>query len=269
MRNAGMIIWAMIVVLVAAGNSRATLTGYVVRYLENDEVYFTNFDTGEQTLLGQTNIPPLSNPMIRALDISPIDGRLFAIGYDDLWTINTISGVGSRIGNVGTTSIENLSFAPDGTLYGITSRYDPHLVTIDTVTGKTTDIGSTLPYLDTCAFAIDENGRAIAQGRSNIASQYELFEVDLTDGSTSSIGYLEGGFSAFDYGPDGILYGWEENGMAGLYIDYFYSIDVGNLTATQLRSFSNGWSQFAIIPEPATLLLLGLGGLSLLRKRRV
>ena len=53
MRNVSMIIWAVVLVLVVAGASRADLTGYVVCYFDSAEVYFTNFDTGRQTILGQ------------------------------------------------------------------------------------------------------------------------------------------------------------------------------------------------------------------------
>lgn len=269
MRNVSMIIWAMVVVLVAGGTSRADLIGYVACYYDSDLVYFTNFGTGEQTALGHSGM----YSAVRALEISPIDGRLFAIGSDDLWTIDTTTGAGSKIGSVGTNLIHNLAFAPNGTLYGIAAASElgvneSKLMTIDTGTGATTVIGSTLPYERIMAFAIDEGGRGIGLGWN--AGGASLFQIDLTDGSTDSIGQFPSpfGFSSFDYGPDGILYGWSASGMGGEYYDYFYRIDVENLQRTHLRTFRNGLSEFAIIPEPATLLLLGLGALVLRRSRR-
>jgi len=265
MRNVRMTIWVVVVVLMVAGTSRADLTGYVVRYGGSDLVYSTNFDTGQQTLLGHTGI---WNEII-ALEFSPIDGRLFATTSDSLWTIDTTTGAGSAIARVGTSRIDNLAFAPDGTLYGITTGTDAHLVTIDTATGNTTTIGSAFPYPNISAFGVDASGRGIGWRYSSTLNESLLFEVDLTDGSTSFIGYLwAGDFSAFDYGPDGILYGWQEGGMIDGYIDKFYRVDVENLQATHLWSVQNGLSQFAIIPEPGTLLLLALGGLALLRRRR-
>lgn len=271
MRSASMIIWAVVLVLVVAGSSRADLVGYVVRTIENDQVYFTNFDTGEQTLLGRHRLPE-----VEALEFSPIDGRLYATGADSLWTIDTTSGAGSKIGSVGTTLMHNLAFAPGGTLYGIAAleagepgENESWLMTIDTGTGGTTVIGSRLPYERVWGFAIDETGRAVATGE-NVGSPRPpswLFEIDLTDGSTSPLGEFPA-FRDLDYGPNGILYAWADSGMGGEYLDYFYSIDVENLEFTHLRTFRLGQSQFAIIPEPATLLMLGMGAVVLRRKRR-
>ena len=78
-----------------------------------------------------------------------------------------------------------------------------------------------------------------------------LFEVDLSDGSTTSIGQLSGNFDAFDIGPDGTLYGWDYGDL--------YSIDLDNCAKTYINSFEHSGRSLTIIPEPATLLLLGFG----------
>jgi hypothetical protein len=267
-KSRNLTIWTMVLVLVATGASRADLTGYVARSVESEQVFFINFSTGEQTLLGQGNVEN-----VKALEFSP--RGLFAIGSNSLWRINTVSGAGTEIGKVSGDYmyIENLAYGPDGTLYGITAPRGTNttadLVAINTDTGLATPICSTLPYANISAFAIDESGRGIGwRWNSDNTSECPLFEIDLTDGSTSVIGYLPGGFNGFDYGPDGILYGWKATGMGSNYLDYFYRINVENLEAVHLSTFHLGWSEFTIIPEPATLLLLGLGAVMMTKKHR-
>ena len=60
----------MLAVLAATGSSSAALTGYITT---GTEVVWTNFDTGEQTSLGPSGIDN-----IMAMDISPVDGSLYA-----------------------------------------------------------------------------------------------------------------------------------------------------------------------------------------------
>jgi hypothetical protein len=239
MRRRNVTIWAMVVVLLATGISRADLVGYVATW---SEVYLTDF-SGTNTSLGQSGIVD-----IRAIDISPIDGILYAA--DDsgqLWTVDTATGVGSLIGNMG-RRIDSMSFAPDGTLYAI--HNGTSLRSINTSTAVATAVGSTWSY-NSIAVAINNNNTAIAWDHT---TQY-LFEIDLSNGSTTSLGYLEGSdFDAFDYGPDGVLYAYDEDDSK------LYSVDVDNLTFAYEGSSVYGRSM-ATIPEPATLLLLGLGGI--------
>ncbi|MFC1676178.1 PEP-CTERM sorting domain-containing protein [Planctomycetota bacterium] len=244
-------------ILVATGISKGALMGYVTT---GTEVVWTNFDTGAQTSLGPSGIDD-----IRGLDTSPIDGTLYA--SDDnggLWTVNTSTGIGSFIGNMG-RRIESLSFAPDGTLYAI--HRDSHtLKQINTSTAVATTIGSPWPY-DALAFAISSTGRAIAWDLFSASEPGPLFEIDLTDGSTTLLGQVDTFFGGFDFAPDDVLYGWRKYDSQ----NNLYSIDVDTLNVTFLRSFSQGYEggrgSLAIIPEPATLILLGLGGL-MLRKRK-
>ena len=258
MRNRSVTIWVMVVVLVSTGVSKADLVGYMATYTDNSVVYFTNFDTGEQTPLGPSGISQLS-----AFDISPVDGYIYGIDIDfsasqpDFYRIATDNGVGTLIKidilqpNIWGAQ-RNLTFSSDGTLYGIVGS---DFFTINTLTGDTSVIGALNPYIDTHAFAINSAGKGI--GWDSGANW--LFEIDLTDGSTTSLGYLDGGFDAFDFGPDGVLYAWDSNKL--------YSIDTANLTATHLRTFGQTGYAFAVVPEPTTLLLLGLGAVMLRRKR--
>ncbi len=123
-------------------------------------------------------------------------------------------------------------------LYGNGIIWDnDQLLAINTDTGTDTIVASLSPYVSMAAFAIDGSGRAV--GWDSGADW--LFEIDLTDGSTSSIGQLQGSFDAFDYGPDGILYGWNNNQL--------FSIDADSVSSTYLRSFSIGSNAFTKSPN--------------------
>jgi len=262
MKNRSVTIWVVVAVLLPTSLSRAALMGYVASQTSNSVVYLTNFDTGEQIPLGPSGIWEITG-----IETSPINGCIVVVDNNrfDLWNIDATSGLGSRISEQGYESNGydvNLSFAIDGTLYGLSRDFagiiPPKLMTKNLNTGENTLISLVSTYTQTTAFAIDNSGKGIGWD----SGAKWLFEIDLTDGATKSIGQLQGSFSAFDYGPDGILYGWSGNSL--------YRINIESCSATYLRNFSQSGSSFAIIPEPATLVLLGLGVpiLSGLRRNR-
>ena len=189
-----------------------------------------------------------------------VNGVLYAAGgtggTKDIWKIDTSSGVGTLLGNT-TRLIHNLAAKADGTLFGNGLIWDnEQLLSITTDSGLDTIVGSLSPYVSMRAFAIDGAGNGV--GWDSGANW--LFDIDLTDASTSSIGLLSGSFKALDYGSDGTLYGW--NGSQLL------DIDMNSVSSTLLKSFSVSGDAFTVIPEPATLSLLALGGLALLRRRK-
>ncbi|HDY87049.1 MAG TPA: DUF4394 domain-containing protein, partial [bacterium] len=201
MINSRITIWVMVVVLVANSLSKADLIGYTANETGNSIVYLTDFDTGEQTVIGM----PSGIDTITALEVSPVNGRLYAINlHENLYEINISTGVGTLLGNLNAlgSGLHSLMFAPNGTLYGLSNWNDNGLFEINTSTAETTLIGSLNPFISVTALAIDNGGRAI--GYDSGADW--LFEIDLTDGSTTSLGQLDGDFFAFDYGPDGTLY---------------------------------------------------------------
>ena len=223
MRKQTILLMVMAVIFATASISRGDFTGYITT---GTEVVWTNFETGEQTSLGPSGIDN-----IMAMDISPVDGSLYATDdYGQLWKVDTISGAGSLIGNVARCT-DALSFAPDGTLYGTLEFNRLRKINIDTADAIT--IGPLFSYTSAYTLAIDSSGEAVAWDRRTGS----LFEIDLSNGSTTLIGNVgttvAGEFGSLEYGPNGTLYGWHRYRL--------YSIDVDSLEVTFLRSFSQGY----------------------------
>ena len=244
-----MTIWMVVLAALMTGNVMAALDGYTASPASS-VVYYTNFETGEQTPIGG----PSSIPYIYTLEYSFFDETLYAASSNDLYSIDSSSGLGTLIkSNITESDINSLDSAPDGSLYATLRNND--FCRIDPLSGTSTLISSFYPTYFARTFTVINETTAIAWDRDD----GWLFEVDLTDGSTTSLGYFEGPFEALEFGPDGMLYAW--------YVDNFFSLDVESMTSTYLQSFSVSGHSMTIIPEPATLLLFGLGAVVLKRKR--
>lgn len=237
----------IIVALSSPNVTSATLLGYLGTGYGT--VYHTNFDTGEQS-----EVKHSAQGQMVALDISPIDGMIYTSGGGKLYRIDPISGQDESIGNL--SNVESLSFDYDGTLYGI---QQDKLIIIDPDTADWVLVGQLAPYYSSRALAINQSGRALGCIRGDPSV---FFEINLSDGSTTALGELSrGDWDAFDFGPDNELYAWTG--------EWIYHIDIDNLIDTHvgLTHYSFSGEAFALIPEPTTVIFLGLGVLILARKR--
>lgn len=101
--------------------------------------------TGAGTLVGMSNLISVRG---MAFDAA---GTLYAaedtsgtgIGVDDIYTVNTSTGIATRVGSTGYSGIQGLGYA-NGTLYGWEagsgSGFGVGLVTVNTSTGVATDV---------------------------------------------------------------------------------------------------------------------------------
>jgi hypothetical protein len=97
-----------------------------------------------------TNVPVAP----RGFDISPIDGQLYGVfSGPRLFTIDPSTGATSLVSNItGTSNLEAIAFAPDGTLY---AAGNGQVYTLDTATAVATVLGVTALDIDALTFAPD------------------------------------------------------------------------------------------------------------------
>jgi hypothetical protein len=230
-------------------------------------------------------------------------------GDDNLYSIDLTTGAYTRIGPVGYSDVEGLGFSLDGTLYGVEGT-EGHVITIDITTGQGTLVGTcNLSGIDTGAAVDLETGTIYAfsssysygylytiskdDGSETLLRSYPNLPGDSLAIGPGSIAYVADTFStdalysiklvspydAFQVGSLGLgggdLAGMARCPLTNMYYllledGYLYTVDTATGHASLLSSTISGCEGFAIIPEPATICLLGFGALSLIhRKRRV
>lgn len=159
-------------------------------------------------------------------------------------------------------SNRGLDVSPDGILYGVLPG--TNLRTIDPQTGVTTLLFDIEGVVRIESIAFSPEGLLYAVG--DAGSHTDLYEVDLLSGNASLISELNvSDIDCLTYAPDGFLYGADAYlGVADMYRIDPLTGQLFNLGSTGITEL-NG---LLAIPEPVTLLLLGLGGLTLSRRRR-
>lgn len=276
--------------LVVATTARADLLLGV--HLDSGDLYSISENDASVTLIGNTGVPGLGS-----LEFAP-NGTLygFTLGASaTLYTINPTTAAATQIGplNLGFFVYEGgLAFAPDGTAYATNgiSQSSPLLFSLDLETGNGTpialmsggdhDVGG-------LAWRNDGKGGGTLIGLDRILLS-SLLEIDPGDASVSQLSLLNFGVLPGINSGMALLSGGSQRGDGEL-MGYFstagltgqgpgdnslYGFDPYTGQHSLIGTFEpdvitgSGFSGLAIIPEPTSLMLLALGGLTLLYRRR-
>jgi hypothetical protein len=131
-----------------------------------------------------------------------------------LYDVNVTTGAATNPRSTGTgiDSLTGITFAPNGTLYGLTSFVGTpanSLVTIDPLTGLSTSIGFTGLAIAEGDLAFDR-ASGVLYGMQHVPSNRQLFTMNIATGAGTVVGDLGGSEtiepSAMAFAPDGTLY---------------------------------------------------------------
>lgn len=257
----------------ANNNAWGISTLYMVQDGQGQGDLLLKYESGNLTTVGNIGFND-----VRGLAYDATSGKLFGVSRwsDCLITINQGTGAGTAVGGnpylpEGSNTAE-ISARIDGTLFGTGHLYDETavdtLLSVDKATGIATpiSIGGFEPENSMAGLAFDHHTGTL------YGSSYggELYTIDQSSGAATLLGYITDTIGnaariAFDQ-ADGILYGITTSNQ-------LVTIDLPSLVGTEVAQFPTSPQIYAIdfesqVPEPATICLLGLGALSLLRSRK-
>ena len=222
-------IMVYIVILFNLGSHSAIAKYYNGLYVTDgvSNLYTINNLSGAATFVGPIGI---SN----ATDIAFFDSSLYGITFTSFLKIDADTGKGTIIGNLGTSEMNALAVAQDGTVYAAGTSGE--FIRIDPQTG----VGTTIGYYGTNIvssgdLAFSPNGNLYASVKVTGYGGDYLAKVNKYTGSARIIGSI--GYSNV-YGlsfKDGVLYGTTDNG-------YLLKIDASSGMGTYVgENYLNQW----------------------------
>ena len=238
------------------------------------DLYHVSTSDATLSFIGNTGLSELG---FGALELGN-DGSLYGITMGQeasLYRIDPNDASVTRIGPLGVSLFEGgLAFAPDGTAYAVSSGFetDPGLVSIDLATGQATEIGLLGARHDINGLGWRSDGMLVGLDRVDGA----LLAIDPVTAAVTHVADIQpaiGGVGGMALGQDFGFFATAGPGHFNPGSNGLYSFDPftgDHVLVGDFDSTITGWgiSGLAVIPEPATLMLLALGGVGLVSRRR-
>lgn len=202
---------------------------------------------------------------LQALAWSP-SGELYAGRDGDIYTLDSLTGDMVHFLSID-LDIRGMAFSASGELYvtgGPAGSSDP-LQIVDIGTGTYTYPGDLWGDVDDCqGLAFSPGGQLYGIApHAHTYGTYDLFTIDLDDVETHLVGsYVTANINqSIAFTSDGSLYA-----LGG---SQFAQLDpISGSVIGPVFGLSGDYRGLAVVPEPGTVLLVGLGGLGLLKKRK-
>jgi hypothetical protein len=255
-------------------------------------LYTLNPVTGAATVVGALVDSSGNHYGLTGLAFQPGTGTLYGATINaggahpgSLVTVNPATGLVTFIGSFTPGAMSDITFAPNGTLYGWHAFGDHSLYTINPATGAaslTSAATSPNPGFGGGGLASNLTGTIYSTPDSTSPSPPgHLDTVSTATGQLTVVGTLSGNplsvINAMDFNSSGVLYGISsaQNGSINTHL-----VTINTSTAAITDVGSNGVSNLdalailrtPAVPEPSTLVLtlLGVGsvGVAAWRKRR-
>lgn len=237
-----------------------------------------------------------ANEAIVGIDFRPSNGQMYALGsYARLYTVNTTTGGLSFVANL-TDSISGSALALQGVEFGVdfnpaadrlrvTSNLGQNL-RINVATGVTIQDGALnqavgTPHIVGSAYLNNDNNPSTGTTLYNLDSSSDMLTIQNppNNGTQTMVGALGvditalAGFDIFTQGSNNTAYAALQ--PAGTTGSSFYTVNLGTGAASLVGVIGQNQSSdslairdIAAVPEPATMIALGMGAVALLRRRK-
>jgi hypothetical protein len=228
----------------------------------DNNLYSIDLATATPTLIGA-----VGGGLMEGLAIAP-DGSLYATDSGGLlYSVNKTTGAGTLIGNTGLGNIEGLDFLGN-TLLATNFSSTPSVYSLD--------LGSAAPTLVQTAagstgsirtMTVESANTALLRGDSPLNNT--LWAMDLTTGALVNRGQMNAGvlIPAMDFASNGLLYALAEDGRLFIVDPNTAGLTLVGDTGSQFW-LGMATTDGGAVPEPSTVVLLGLGLAGLYIKRR-